>query len=123
MKNRFTVNQTSKCRGLPMTALLLAASLAIAGGLYAGMRLSADNISTDTLLREKESIERAMERDITACYALEGMYPPDLTYIREHYGLTYPESRFYVDYRPIAANIRPDYAVILLRQEEGGKGE
>ena len=65
-------------------------------------------------------ITRAMERDITACYALEGMYPPDLEYIRVHYGLTYPESRFYVDYRPIASNIRPDYAVIMLRQEKGG---
>ena len=120
MKNRFTVNQNNKRRRLPTAALLLIASLAIAVGLYAGMRLSADNISTDTLLREKESIERAMERDITACYALEGMYPPDLEYIRVHYGLTYPESRFYVDYRPIASNIRPDYAVIMLRQEKGG---
>ena len=120
MKNRFTVNQNTKRRRLPAAALLLIASLVIAGGLYAGMRLSADNISTDTLLREKESIERAMERDITACYALEGRYPPDLEYIRVHYGLTYPESRFYVDYRPIASNIRPDYAVIMLRQEKGG---
>ena len=62
MKNRFTVNQNTKRRRLPAAALLLIASLVIAGGLYAGMRLSADNISTDTLLREKESIERAMER-------------------------------------------------------------
>ena len=50
------------------------------------------------------------------CYALEGFYPPDLEYLKEHYGLTYDESSFVVEYQPVAGNIRPDVTIL----EKGG---
>ena len=63
---------------------------------------------------QKEGLETAIERDITTCYALEGSYPPDLQYMKDHYGLSYDESLFFVDYRPVASNIRPSYIIIEL---------
>ena len=63
--------------------------------------------------KEQESLENAISRDIVQCYALEGMYPPSLSYMEEHYGLTYDKNVFFVDYQPIAANLYPDYTVIL----------
>ena len=54
---------------------------------------------------------------ITNCYALEGFFPPDLQYMEEHYGLSYDKSQFFVDYQPVAANIRPDYFVLLLKED------
>ena len=63
--------------------------------------------------KEQESLENAISRDIVQCYALEGMYPPSLSYIEDHYGLTYDKNVFFVDYQPIAANLYPDYTVIL----------
>ncbi len=63
--------------------------------------------------KEQESLENAISRDIVQCYALEGMYPPSLSYMEDHYGLTYNKNVFFVDYQPIAANLYPDYTVIL----------
>lgn len=58
------------------------------------------------------SLQHALNHAVTDCYALEGRYPPDLAYMKEHYGLTYDESLFYVTYRPIASNIRPEYFIV-----------
>ena len=63
--------------------------------------------------KEQESLESAIARDIVQCYAIEGMYPPSLSYMKDHYGLTYDDNVFFVDYQPIAANLYPDYTVIL----------
>ena len=63
--------------------------------------------------KEQESLENAISKDIVQCYALEGMYPPSLSYMEDHYGLTYDKNVFFVDYQPIAANLYPDYTVIL----------
>ena len=62
---------------------------------------------------QQESLEKAIARDIVQCYAIEGQYPPTLQYMEEHYGLTYDKDTFFVDYQPIAANLYPDYTVIL----------
>ena len=52
------------------------------------------------------------------CYALEGFYPEDLTYLKEHYGLTYDPEKYVVSYEVIGSNLMPDVAVIPL-QERG----
>ena len=38
--------------------------------------------------------------------------------MEEHYGLSYDKDLFFVDYQPVAANIRPDYFVLLLKEEK-----
>ncbi len=79
--------------------------------LFSGI---AGYISTRSVSEQKEGLCNALERDITCCYALEGCYPPNLQYLADHYGLSYNKSLFYVDYRPVASNIRPSYVVIEL---------
>ena len=78
-----------------------------------------DNVGKSTARELRTALENALERDITGCYALEGAYPPDLQYLRDHYGLTWDESLFFVDYRPVASNIRPYYIIINLTDEAG----
>ena len=46
-------------------------------------------LSDDNTKRSKSTLERALTRSITQCYALEGTYPPDINYLTDHYGLTY----------------------------------
>ena len=70
---------------------------------------------SQTIERQEESLENAITRDIIQCYALEGSYPPSLSYIEEHYGLTYDHSTFFVDYRPIAGNLYPDVTILKIR--------
>ncbi len=71
------------------------------------------SIEKTTINKQQESLETALSRNITHCYAVEGYYPPSLAYLEEHYGLTYDKSLFFVDYRPIASNIRPNVTIIL----------
>ena len=78
----------------------------------AGFVIAVNRLEQNTAEEQKKALEAAIERNITSCYALEGMFPPGLDYMKQHYGLSYDEQLFFVDYRPIAANIRPDYIVI-----------
>lgn len=56
--------------------------------------LLLSSIGSTTVSRQKESLETALNRDIIHCYAVEGFYPPSLSYMEEHYGLTYDKSLF-----------------------------
>ena len=75
--------------------------------------LAVEYSGRSTIEKQQESLEKAIARDIVQCYAIEGQYPPTLEYMEEHYGLTYDKDTFFVDYQPIAANLYPDYTVIL----------
>ncbi len=75
--------------------------------------LAVEYSGKSTIEKQQESLEKAIARDIVQCYAIEGQYPPTLEYMEEHYGLTYDKDTFFVDYQPIAANLYPDYTVIL----------
>lgn len=70
------------------------------------------SISESTVARQQESLETALNRDIIHCYAVEGFYPPSLDYIKEHYGLTYDEELFFVDYQPVGSNLRPSVTIL-----------
>lgn len=70
------------------------------------------SFSTGTKKRQQESLENALMRDITYCYSVEGKYPESLDYLKEHYGLTYNEDLFFVDYRVSGSNILPDVTII-----------
>ncbi len=70
------------------------------------------SIGSGTEKRQKESLENALTRCITECYAEEGHYPEDVFYLQKHYGLQYNERRFYVEYVTGGANMRPEFTVI-----------
>lgn len=71
-----------------------------------------ESLSRGSLRRQKESLNNALNRSITYCYAVEGSYPENLDYLKEHYGLTYDEDRFFVDYKVTGSNILPDVTII-----------
>ena len=72
---------------------------------------------TNTITNSNKSgnymvLENALDRSITQCYALEGSYPPSLSYLVENYGLTYNSEQFFIDYQYIGSNLRPDVTII-----------
>lgn len=69
-------------------------------------------VSDSSKDKELETLQNALEQNVTLCYATNGFYPDSLTYIEEHYGLYYDKDRFYIDYEPIGTNIRPDITII-----------
>lgn len=101
----FSVKKEKKLRTGLLPLLLLAAALCIL--IAASASLASTNRE-----RETEILSNALERSITQCYALEGSYPPDLDYLKEHYGLTYNSDRYFIDYRYIGGNFRPNTIII-----------
>ena len=69
-------------------------------------------ISDSTTERQQAALENALNKSIINCYCVEGTYPPNLSYLTEHYGLTYDKELFFVDYQAIGSNIFPDVTVI-----------
>lgn len=72
-----------------------------------------NSVGSSTLDKQQESLETALSRSIAQCYAVEGTYPPSLDYLKEHYGLTYDEDRFFIDYQVFGSNLMPDVTVIV----------
>lgn len=65
--------------------------------------------------RRKEGasqLETALRRGAVSCYAAEGFYPPDVSYLRQHYGLRFDEESYVVHYRRTASNWMPEIAVM-----------
>ena len=83
--------------------------LAVVLGVFV---LFSNSMVSNNTAREKEILENAIERSITQCYALEGVYPGSLTYLEENYGLIYNKDQFFVDYQYIGGNLRPDITII-----------
>ncbi len=85
--------------------------------ILAGFFIGLGKISTGNTDRQEKSLQTAIERDIVQCYSLEGIYPPSLKYIEDHYGLIYDKDLFFVDYRPIGSNIYPDVTIIRIKEQ------
>ena len=71
--------------------------------------LSAASRKND--VHEREMMSDALRRAIVTCYAVEGKYPPSMTYLYDNYGVSVDESRYAVFYDVIAANVRPSVQV------------
>ena len=57
------------------------------------------------------AIREAVRRSALQCYVVEGIYPPDLTYLEDNYGLQVNTSDYYITYSAYASNLPPDIIV------------
>lgn len=60
----------------------------------------------------RRQLEDAVRRAAVACYAAEGVYPPDLAYLEAHYGIQVDRERYTVVYEAFASNLMPDVTVL-----------
>ena len=60
----------------------------------------------------RQQLEDAVRRSAVACYAAEGIYPPNLEYLEEHYGIQVDRERYTVMYDVFASNMMPDVTVL-----------
>lgn len=107
--HRFTTKETKyQDKSSKSKLLYLLLPLVLIGFFYL-----INTVDQSTVEKQRESLDTAINKDILHCYAVEGYYPPSLDYLKEHYGLTYDEDLFFVDYRPIGSNIRPDVTILV----------
>ena len=105
--NRFEQKKISLGRRLisllPVLAFLLLFLLFLRG---------IGSVNESTLSKQQESLETALERSISQCYAVEGCYPPSLEYLEQHYGLLYDEKNFLIDYEYYGSNLLPEVTIL-----------
>lgn len=79
---------------------------------------AVSNLDADRKAEGKMQLEDVLRRTAVSCYAAEGVYPPSLEYMIEHYGIRFGEKQYRVDYQVIASNLMPDITVLELDHEE-----
>lgn len=94
-------------RRLRLLLLPLAAVLVLLAFSTALNSLDAGRYDED-----KRQLERAIYRGCMACYAAEGVYPPDLEHLKTRYGIQVDEDRYEVIYSVFAQNLLPDITVL-----------
>jgi len=96
-----------KTRSLRWLPKLLMPVVVLAAFLLALSRL--DSGSTEV---QRQQLEDSIRRACVACYAAEGIYPPNVEYLEEHYGVVIDHDRYHVSYVAIADNLMPDITVL-----------
>ena len=89
-------------------ALLLPAVLAVLLVFLSAL----NNLSDGQRSEGRQQLEDAVRRGAVACYAAEGIYPPNLEYLEEHYGIQVDRERYTVVYEVFASNLMPDVTVL-----------
>ncbi|WP_318361188.1 hypothetical protein [uncultured Agathobaculum sp.] len=97
---------------------------AICKNIAAGLLLAAvlawflsalANVSDSESAESRQQLESAIRRAAVACYAAEGVYPPTLDYLEQHYGIQVDETRYMVSYDIFASNLMPEITVLDLK--------
>ena len=91
--------------------------LAIAAVLVLAVLL-VNHIGTAQETAETEIVRDAVKNAAITCYAVEGAYPEDVSYLRDNYRLAYDEERYLITYEAFASNMIPDIWVT----EKGADG-
>jgi len=63
----------------------------------------------------RRQLEEGLRRAAVACYAAEGVYPPTVAYLEEHYGVQIDRTRYAVFYEIFAENLMPEITVVELQ--------
>ena len=72
-----------------------------------------NNLSAGQHEEGRAQLEMALRRATVACYATEGIYPPTLDYLKQHYGIQIDKSRYSVFYEIFADNLMPEITVLV----------
>jgi hypothetical protein len=90
--------------------ILWLAALLLAAALLTGFFLSR-NPEADLEDGSSQAIRSAIQRSALQCYAVEGVYPPDLDYLQDNYGLQVNREDYYISYDAFASNLPPTVRV------------
>ena len=73
---------------------------------------AVSNLTSGRQSEDMDKLEDVLRRAAVACYAAEGIYPPNLEYMEEYYGIQIDHSRYTVVYDVFAENLMPDITVL-----------
>ncbi len=70
------------------------------------------NLTKGSAEEDRQRLEDVVRRAAVACYAAEGIYPPDLDYLQTHYGVQINGEKYVVMYEMVGSNLIPDIMVL-----------
>ena len=87
---------------------------AVLGVLFAGIWFftATGNLGAGQQEAGRQQLETALRRAAVACYAAEGIYPPTVQYLTDHYGIQIDREKYHVFYEVFAENLMPDITVL-----------
>ena len=88
--------------------------IVLALAVAAVVLLAVVNVKKSEAASGRDRLEQSIRRGVMACYAQEGVYPPDIEYLRQNYALEYDEEKYSVRYDIFAENLMPYITVIVL---------
>ncbi len=89
----------------------LAVMLTVFAVLFVGALALIEYMNDSSENMQLEMVENAVKDAVVTCYAVEGVYPDNLQYLVDNYGLYYDEERFVVFYDAFASNVVPEIRV------------
>ena len=99
----------SLLRGILGTAAVFLAMVLV-------LMLGLSQVDSRNTQEQTSALEETILRATLTCYAVEGRYPSDVSYLEAHYGVTYDHDRYLVVIDAFAENLLPDIRVLT----EGG---
>lgn len=97
-------NRSSMVRGIGLPIVLF--TILISGLIIGVMKFEGIHKEQNLIL-----IEQATKKAAIECYATEGMYPADVSYLEDNYYLNIDHDKYYVVYESVASNFMPDIQV------------
>ena len=82
--------------------------LLLIAAVLVGAVFLVNRVSSAQETAETEIVRNAVKNAALTCYAVEGAYPDDIEYLREHYRLAYDEDQYLITYDAFASNMIPD---------------
>lgn len=110
MKNRFQKKKKIKNKIVFILPIFLCLLMVII------LWSSSNRIFDETKKKQEESTRDAIIKGAVQCYAVEGRYPEDLSYLEKHYGVRYDKKKFIVSYEITGSNRMPQVTVIPLNE-------
>lgn len=91
------------------------AAITLAIAVIAAGALSLGSLRKTTVEKSMEAAESAVRRSAALCYALEGAYPQDISYLVSEYGLRLNSGEYVYHYRYLGDNLLPEIAVLRVK--------
>jgi hypothetical protein len=99
-----------------LSAVRRAIPIAITALVLSGALWGASATSKQALGQAQRLTKESIRRAAVQCYALEGIYPVNIKYLMEHYGIRPDTDRFTIHYQFIADNLLPDIDVLPIER-------
>ncbi|MCL1849762.1 MAG: hypothetical protein FWF83_08890 [Clostridiales bacterium] len=86
--------------------------LALTAVVVFAVSVGASKTQEQAAAQARRLTEESIRRAAVQCYALEGIYPVNIEYLMDHYGIRPDTNRFIIHYQFVADNLLPDISVI-----------